>query len=168
MEIVTKITHSKERAKDFYRFHLLKISPAKYVYFGLSLILFIGFLVLILIRNYYNALFLLFISVLVLIIRIVTINITVSKIIKNLSFPSTNYILKFSNDFVIYQLDTVKKQYKWNELMGVYETENYMLFYITTNSALILPKYSIQKEEREALKSMIKSSGIKYKISKFK
>jgi len=168
MEIIAKSIHTQGRAKEFFRFHLLKRSTSKYIYFIMSIIFFIIGVVLFFLGNYYNALFFLFVSVMLIIVRIVTVNFTINKILKNNLFPTVNYTLKISSDFIIYQADNEKKKYLWSDFFEAYETDNYFYFYINKNSALILSKYIISKEERNSLAMIILESNVKFRKIKFK
>lgn len=167
-EIVAKLTHSQTRAKDFYRFHLFRKSPIKYIYYGISSLVIVLAVIFYFLMKYELALFLIFIAIMILIIRIVNTNITINKIIKDLRFPSINYTLKFNSQSIIYQYDNFKKEYLWNNIIATYEVNNYLYFYITPGSALILTKYTISDEERNLLRSLIIDSKVKYYQYKFK
>lgn len=167
-EIVAKLTHSQTRAKDFYRFHLFRKSPIKYIYYGISSLVIILAVIFYFLMKYELALFLVFISIMILIIRVVNTNITINKIIKDLRFPSINYTLKFNSQSVIYQYDSFKKEYLWDNIIVICEVNNYLYFYITPSSALILTKYTISEEERILLQSLITNAKVKHYQYKFK
>lgn len=75
------MTHSEDKARDYFRFHLFRRTPSRYVYFPLAGITFIGAVAFLLFGRIYYA-FLTFISVMILVIRRALINTTVNSILK--------------------------------------------------------------------------------------
>ena len=168
VEIIAKSTHSEKRTRDFFKFHLVKVNPSRYVYFGIAIILLIIALVLALLNNYGGSLFFLFIAIMILIIKVVTTNMLVNRIVKKVVFPSKNYKLIFNENQIIHSTEAIKKTYKWNDFLIIYEVYSYIFFYLTKNQALLLSKYILSEDERTALKEMILNSKVKYKFIKFK
>ncbi len=161
------MTHSEEKARDFFRFHLIKRSPSKYVYYGLSIITFLGAVVFLFLGRFYYALFFTFLSLMLLLIRRVTINITINKIIKNLRLPNYSYSLSFFDDKVVYETEYNRKEYKYYELLGIHETKVYIFLYISPNAALIVNKLEIDSEKRTELGNYL-SRQSKYRHYRFK
>lgn len=168
VEIIAKSTYSEKRTRDFFKFHLFKISPMKYLYFSIALVFFGVFFVLFLKMNYGSSLFFLFISIMVLVVRIASTNMLVNSTVKKVIFPSINYQLIFNENEITYTYPNFKQVYKWDDILFIYELENYIYFYVTKNSALILNKYVLKETERNKIKEFILNSKIKYKVSKFK
>jgi predicted MPP superfamily phosphohydrolase len=168
MEIIAKVTHSESRAKEFFRFHLLKKTKGNYLYFGSACAFFIGAIILFVLMQIYYAFFLSFIGVMVLVIRVVQANMTVSRILKKVTFPSYVYLLKFYEDKIIYQIDTQQKIYNYQQLYGICETIDYMYFYTSPNQALILSKYVLEKTDREKLTAFLKQFKGQYRYYRFK
>ena len=168
VEIIAKSTHSEKRTRDFFKFHLFKVNSSRYVYFGFAIIFFIVAIVFALLNKYGESLFFLFTSLMVLIIKVVTTNILVNRVVKKVIFPSINYRLKFNDDEITYSTDTQKNIYKWDDLLIVYEIDNYLFFYLTINQALILSKYILKEDERLMLKELIIKSKVNYKLKRFK
>lgn len=168
VEIIAKSTHSEKRTRDFFKFHLFRVNPTRYVYLSIAIIVFIIALVFAFLKDYGKSLFFLFAALMVFVIRIVTSNMVVNRAIKNVIFPSKNYTLKFNQDEIIYATDVQKSKHKWTELLNVYEVDNYIFFYITKTQALILSKFVLNEEERKALNELIINSKVKFKRIKFK
>lgn len=166
VEIIAKSTHNEKRTRDFFKFHLFKASPMRYVYYSIAIIFFVLSVVFYFMK-YENSLFFLFLSLMVLIIRIAVTNMLVNRIVKKVVFPTINYKLTFNNKTIIYSDEFTKSSYEWNNLVIIYEVDNYIFFYIDKNKALILSKFILNEEERNQLKELIKNSNVKYKIKKF-
>lgn len=168
VEIIVKSTHSEKRTRDFFKFHLFKVSPMRYVYFSIATIFLVISIVLYFLMKFQGSLFFLFLSLMVLFIRIASTNILVNKVVKNVVFPSLNYKLVFNDNEIIYSYEMFKKVYKWSDLLFIYEINNYIFFYVGKNSSLILSKYILNEEERKSLQDIILRSNVKYKLKKFK
>lgn len=167
-QIIARLTHGEQRTRDFFKFHLFKISSIRYGYYILSLTLFIVSIVLFLKMNYGSSLFFLFASLMVFVIKIAVTNIMVGRIVKRVDFPVVSYQLIFTDNEITYLDENQKKAYNWDKLIYIYEVKNYMYFYISKNSALILNKYVLDEEKRNELMDIIKSNNVKYKKVKFK
>lgn len=167
VEIIAKSTHNEKRTRDFFKFHLFKASPMRYVYYSIAIIFFVLSVVFYFMK-YESSLFFLFLSFMVLIIRIASTNMLINRTVKKVVFPSINYKLTFNNKAVIYSDEFTKSSYDWNDLVVVYEVDDYIFFYIDKNKALILSKFILNVDERIALTELIKNSKVKYKIKKFK
>lgn len=163
VEVYKKSAYSEERARDFFKFHLFKINPTKYIYFSVALSSLITALVFILIRNLGLALFFIVLAIIVLIVRLATTSIIINRTMKKLSFPTTNYELTFNKENIKYQDSNRKDLYVWKKLVAVYETKNYFYFYVKKNNALVLPKFNLNDAERQLLLEIIESSETKYK-----
>lgn len=168
VEIIAKSTHSEKRTRDFFKFHLLKVSPIRYVYYGIAIVLFVMSVVFYFMMKYGSSLFFLFCSLMVLLIKKVTTNMFVNKIVRKIVYPSLNYNLVFNENELIYSYDVVKKVYKWDEFKIIYEVDNYIFFYLEKNKAMILSKYILDEESRIKLKEIIINSKVIYKNKKFK
>lgn len=167
-QIIARLTHGEQRTRDFFKFHLLKISSIRYGYYILSLVLFIVSIVLFFKMDYGSSLFFLFASLMVFVIKIAVTNIMVGRIVKKVEFPIVSYQLIFTDNEITYVDENQKKAYNWNKVIYIYEVEKYIYFYITKNSALILNKYVLDEEKRNALIEIIKGNNVKYKRVKFK
>jgi cell division protein FtsW (lipid II flippase) len=168
VEIIAKSTHSEQRTRDFFKFHLFRVNPTRYIYLGVAMIVFIVTVVFALLKDYGKSLFLLFVALMILVIRIVSTNMVVSRALKNVIFPARNYTLIFNENEVAYATNNTKNVYKWNQFLKIYEVNNYIFFYLSKNQALILPKYGLNDEERLALKEIIKTKKVKFITKKFK
>ena len=155
MKVIYKSSYNQDRAKDFFKFHLIKRSKMKYVYFTLSfLLLLIGIIVFV---NHYISLGVVLISssVFVVVIRPIQANISIKKTIENISTSKSDYYLIFTMDKISYTLDTLSIDYDWDKLIEVAETINYYYFYIKQNSALIVSKSVLGYKESKVLKELI-------------
>ncbi|MDD3999855.1 MAG: YcxB family protein [Bacilli bacterium] len=165
--MILKMTHSEEKARDFFRFHLLRRSSSKYVYFVLSTMTFLGAVVLLVLSHFYYALFSFFITIMILVIRRSTISMTINRILKKLRFPNYSYNLKFLDDKLIFITDNHQKEYLYQDLFGICETKAYVFLYISANAALIIYKYDVEAEKKLELKSFL-SSKDGYRLYRFK
>lgn len=168
VDITVKSTHSQKRSRDFFKFHLFKISPIRYVYYGIALALFVISMVFFLMKEIGSSLFFLFVSAMVLVIRVATTNIMLNKIMKNIYFPAMNYKLTFNEEGITYSYDMHMEVFKWENLLYVYDVDNYIFFYVKRNGALILSKYNIKDEERKKILDIVFNSKVKYRIKKYK
>lgn len=167
-EIIARLTHGEHRTRDFFKFHLFKISPLRYIFYGVSLIFLIVSIVLILKMDIGSSLFFLFVALMVLVIRIAVTNIMLNGVVKKIHYDVISYQLKFKEDGVTYIDDIKSKTFSWNDFIVIYEVENYFYFYISKNSALILAKFVLDEEKRNKLREFIQNTNIKYKKKKFK
>jgi hypothetical protein len=156
MRIIVKMTHSEEKARDFFRFHLLKRTPSRYVYFGLAGITFVGAVVFLVLSRFYYAFFLSFVALMLLIIRKVVVNTTVNGILKKLSLGEYNFSVRFEDEKVVYETASSRKEYSYGNIVGVAETKRYVYLYVSPNAALILSKVNIKPEERTELVDFLK------------
>lgn len=168
VEVIAKSTYTEEKTRDFFKFHLYKVSQTKYLYFAIASILFIISVIFGVMGNLGISLFFLFTSIIVLVIRIAVNNITINKIIKNITYDAINYILKINEEEVIYSTTAITKKYPWSGLFKIFETKNYIYFYTNKSSALILHKYSITEIERVKLKQILEKKATGYKEINFK
>lgn len=153
------MTHSEDKARDYFRFHLLKRNPSRYVYFGLALITFIGAIVFASISQIYYALFLTFVGLLILVIRRVLVNMTVSSVIKKLHLTDYSYSVKFTDEKVIYETSSIRKEYLYQDLLGIVETKKYYYLYVSKNAAIIVLKSTLNAEARAKLGTFLRQKN---------
>lgn len=163
MEIIANCQYGEERAKQFFRFHMLVKSPTKYIYWGLSLtsLAFGGYLIA---KNEnYFGIFCLFIAVITIVVWLSTVHTSINKIMKELRFPMIKYQLIFSGSTLGFKQGDILKEYAWNQVLLVCETKTTIYFYVTKDQALILGKYILSDQERSQLHTWIADSHIKYR-----
>lgn len=168
VEVIVKTTHSKERARDFFKFHLFKISPMRYAFYFIALTFLIVSVVFFLIMKIETSLFFLFLSTMTLIIKVATTNSMINKATNNFIFPTTNYQLTINENQIVYVFGENDKVFKWSDILMVCEIDNYIYFYISKNSALILPKFTIGEEQRKLIADIINKSNVNYKLIKYR
>ncbi len=157
MNIKCKTTFSKGRIETFYRFHFLKKSPYKFVELGLVLIAIIvavmGFTLL---ENLY-----VFAVALVLIFVIIgTRNYRISNRVKKLLKTNPPDVLPYyviiKDSHIEYIRDTNTINYEYNKIVEICEIDECFYIYVSETSAIILPKFSIDYEQREKLREFFK------------
>lgn len=163
MLIEAKCSHSEQRARDFFRFHLLVRNISKYIYYGLFLIAVGTGFYYIEKNNIDYAIYAFIFGILVLIVKHATVISTVNRILKNYKFPVVVYYLKFFDEYVLYDQEMSKKQYLWKDILRVDETKVYFYFYISPNSALILPKYVLKDNQQDEIIKLVKQNNVKYR-----
>jgi hypothetical protein len=156
LKLIAKMTHSEDKARDYFRFHLFRRTPSRYVYFPLAGITFIGAVAFLLFGRIYYAFFLTFISVMILVIRRALINTTVNSILKKMSLADYNYSLHFSEEKLTFETSSSRKEYLYEDLLGIVETKRYFYFYVSKNAALILLKTGLKDGERTELETFLR------------
>lgn len=163
VEINLKSTHNEKRTRDFFKFHLYKINPIKYVYFSVSLMFFIVSIVVYFLKEFGISLFFFFASICVLIVRIAATNILVNRIMKKQIPLTKDYNIFVSKEKLVYSDNINKKNYCWVDLLYIYEHKEHLFFYVSKDSALIISLDEISEVTRKDLKELINGLNIRYK-----
>ncbi|HNZ50042.1 MAG TPA: YcxB family protein [Bacilli bacterium] len=168
MEITANCQYSEERAKQFFRFHMLVKSPAKYIYYGLAF-LSLAFGVYLIAKNEaYFGIFCLFLAVIIIVVRLATAHTTLNKIMKDLRFPTFKYQLVFSESSLSLIQGDVKTSYPWNKIIVICETKTMMYFYTSASQALILGKYLLSDQERHQVQQWLSLKQVKHRFYRLK
>lgn len=167
MNIKAKMTHSEEKARDFFKFHLTKRTSSRFVYFVLVIIIFIAAIGFFLLSQLYYALFFTFVALMLLVIRRVMINMTVNKIIKKLRLLDYSYQIKFLDEKIIYETTVSSKEYLYRNLFGIAETKAYLYLYVSKNAAIIILKSALNSEKRTELESFLRQKP-GYRLYRYK
>ncbi|HHX80502.1 MAG TPA: YcxB family protein [Acholeplasmataceae bacterium] len=167
MNIKAKMTHSEDKARDFFKFHLTKKSSSRNVYFGLAIILFIAAIGFLFLSQLYYALFFTFVALMLLVIRRVMINMTVNRIIKKLRLLDYSYQIKFLDEKLIYETTVSSKEYQYQNLFGISETKTCFYLYVSKNAAIIILKSALNPEDRTELERFLRQKT-GYRLYRYK
>lgn len=162
MEIIANCQYGEERAKQFFRFHMLVKSPSKYIYWGLSLISLAFGVYLIANNEGYFGIFCLFLAIIFIVVWLSSAHMTINKVMKDIRFPILKYQLKMSDTHLTLLEGDNKKAFLWSDMHMVCETRTNIYFYVNRQKALILGKYILSDQEREDLNALL----IKNKVLK--
>ena len=166
MEIKVNLSHSENQMRDFFKFHLMRRSPSRYVYFTFALGLLIAGLVFFILRNQAYAIFFFFVAILIMMTRRIAANSTVLKILKSFDKKSSKYSLLFKEDSVTYEAGSTIKELKYSNLVRAYENKKrYLYLYYNRNGAIILNIGSINQEQYATIKKYLMKYN-KYKKSR--
>ncbi len=161
------MTHSEDKARDFFKFHLTKKSSSRNVYFGLAIILFIAAIGFLFLSQLYYALFFTFVALMLLVIRRVMINMTVNRIIKKLRLLDYSYQIKFLDEKLIYETTVSSKEYQYQNLFGISETKTCFYLYVSKNAAIIILKSALNPEDRTELERLLRQKT-GYRLYRYK
>lgn len=167
MNIKAKMTHSEDKARDFFKFHLTKKSSSRNVYFGLAIILFIAAIGFLFLSQLYYALFFTFVALMLLVIRRVMINMTVNRIIKKLRLLDYSYQIKFLDEKLIYETTVSSKEYQYQNLFGISETKTCFYLYVSKKAAIIILKSALNPEDRTELERFLRQKT-GYRLYRYK
>lgn len=168
MQIIAKCQYGEDRAKQFFRFHMLIKSQVKFIYWMISLAALVAGVILILKNEGYYGLFSIFIALMTMVVWFAGAHTALNKVMKDLRFPMLNYQLGFSESGLEHlQGETVRK-YLWKDLESVCETKSMIYFYVSKSTALILGKYLLNDEERAQLENWISKAPVRHRIYRTK
>ncbi|MGD9605783.1 MAG: YcxB family protein [Bacilli bacterium] len=168
MEIIANCQYGEERAKQFFRFHMLVKSPIKYIYLGISF-LSLAFGVYLIAKNEgYFGIFSFFIAIITIAVWLSVVHTTINKIMKDLHFPMLKYQLLFSESSMTFVQGETKKTYFWSSIPIVCETKTNIYFYINASQALILGKFILSDQDRQQLKVWLTTNQVKVRSYSFK
>lgn len=169
MKIQISTNFSEARAKMFFRFHFLKRTKGKYVFYATAvLFLIIGALCFFIGDNLSKAgIGFLIASVTVLIVRPIMASKTAKKIVEASNVSGAKYIVVFYDDHFEYIIDGIITIYNWSDLICVCDTNTCLYFYVTNEKAITVPKYAIRGNERDNFLEFLKNNT-KYKRYRFK
>lgn len=95
-------------------------------------------------------------AVLVFGVRPIQINHIIKKTLKNQDFINKQYSLKILDEGIEYYThEDYLINYKWADILFVYELRNYWYFYISEHGAIIIVKDLLDFEKRKELKDFI-------------
>lgn len=78
-----------------------------------------------------------------------------------MSLADYNYSLHFSEEKLTFETSSSRKEYLYEDLLGIVETKRYFYFYVSKNAALILLKTGLKDGERTELETFcVKRKGI--------
>lgn len=165
MDVTVSFSSGKEAAEDFFRFHLTKRSTFRYFYFAVSLLSVFVSLYFLFIRNYELSIFFIFAGITAFAMRPAANSLSIRRIMKKMKPPLVKYTLKFSALGIVYQADH-PKEYSWESILEICETDDYLYFYVDRNRAMILVKHQMGQAELETILSMI--TGLKVPYYRFR
>jgi len=143
-------------AKDFFKFHLGVRSNAKYIYLAFALLmvgtgaflafgkdkLVIGIVVMVL-------------APVLLAIRPIQVNHMIKKTLLKQSFIGLRYNVIFTEEKIVYQTTKSSKDYSWDDVLLVTETQKYVYYYTSPNAAIVTEKELMDYNERKILKEFV-------------
>jgi len=159
--LVIKVSHSIDRIKDFFRFHLKQRSFINILYLIVFIITIIVSIVLFAMSKWNWAILLCFVAIITLLFRSIMYRITINKLSKSSHHIAIHYILTFFDEQLQYQTGDIILTYTYSKLDRIYETKHYYYFYISKNKALILPKGLMLGSEKDKLKAIINYNELK-------
>ena len=168
MKINYQASFTENRAKDFFKFHLFTKNKSKYFYYSFSIICIILSVVLFLTNQNIVVVSLIFVSAFVIFgVRPIQVNHIIKKTLKNQNFIDKKYSLKILDKGIeYYTQDDYLINYKWEDILFVYELKNYWYFYISEHGAIIVVKELVDYEKRQELRQFIESYFIPKKLFK--
>lgn len=163
MQIIAKCQYGEDRAKQFFRFHMLIKSQVKFIYWMISLGALAVGVILILKNEGYYGLFSIFIALMTMVVWFASAHTALNKVMKDLRFPALNYQLVFSESGLEHHQSEVVRTYLWTDLKTVCETKSMIYFYVSKSAALILGKYLLKDEERTQLETWISQAPVRHR-----
>lgn len=159
--LTVQASHSDERIRDFFRFHLMWKDSARIVFYLLSVVALLVGVILLVFARYESAFFSFFIAAAFLITRMVMVKSAVNSLVKKARPPASNYSLTFSDREVVYQDAIREAVYPLDGFKAVHETRKYYFLYLDQTRALIVPKDVLAPEEKEMLDGLLAMAGVK-------
>lgn len=171
MDISVKTVFSKPRVETWYKFHMMRMDKTRFLhYIALGLML-IGIVLCATILSglkYSSYIFVILIICFVVLIasRPYRIYRAYKKIISKTPLEEKPFTVKFNDEGVIYEMDGSVQKYSWEQIVTVREIIDVFYVYVSETKAMIVPKYLIDRKEREELIEVFKNKTY-YKKHKF-
>ena len=141
--IKTKFTYDEKSLTDFFAFHLKRKDKIRWIYYGITVLFFIiGIIALLVFKKYFLGL-LIFISCIVMFMSFPSRAKRAAKKTCNSRYKRNPQDIIFYEDKIEQHTDRQILVYKWDLVLDVHETIEYMYFYISKQGALIVDKNSI-------------------------
>lgn len=171
MNITVSTGFSKPRIETFYKFHMMKMDKMRYLFYGgIIALLIITILFSTVFENYKNSVTIVVMSILGNLILIGTrpyrIYVGFKKAIKQTPPSDKTYTVTFNDEGVSYKMDYQEELYKWESVLTIREIIDVFYVYVSDTKAIIVPKYLIEREEREKLVEFFKGKTL-FKKHKF-
>lgn len=162
MIVKTKFSYDEEALVAFFTFHLKRKDRIKWVYYGIALIFFIAGIILSFCFDQMTLGILIFISSTIMILVYPLRAKNAAKKTANSRYKRPAQEIIFTDERIEQHLEKQILVYKWDLIHEVDETNNYMYFYISKNSALIVSKDCITNTEYNSLVELVKQKNLKY------
>lgn len=171
MDISVKTVFSKPRVETWYKFHMMRMDKTRYLHYialGLMLLGMILFATVLSNLKYSSYIFVILIICFVVLIasRPYRIYRAYKKIISKSPLEEKPFTVKFNEEGVIYEMDSSVQRYSWEQIVTVREIVDSFYVYVSETKAMIVPKYLIDRKEREELIEVFKTKTY-YKKHKF-
>lgn len=171
MNIKISTGFSKGRVENFYKFHSLKIAKTRYLFYvGVLSLLLVTILFATVFESYKHASMIFIISIIANLILIFSrpyrIYMGYKKAIKESPLMSKTYHVIFREDGIEYILDGISEFFSWSDIITIREIVDVFYVYVGEHKAIIVPKYTIERNEREKLVEFLKNK-VHFKKHKF-
>lgn len=164
--VKTKFTYDEKSMYEFFCFHLKRKDNIRLIYYIVSFLFFISSVIIILfLKKYVFGLIILLASFIMFISFSKSASRAAKKAAKSRYKRAPQDII-FSGERIEQHLDKKILIYNWDLVIEVAETKQFMYFYISRNSALIVDKNCLTNNEYEELKQLIKDKTVKYYVYK--
>ena len=91
----------------------------------------------------------------ILAIRPIQVNHMIKKTLLKQSFIGLRYNVIFTEEKIVYQTAKSSKDYSWDDVLLVTETQKYVYYYTSPNAAIVVEKELIDYNERKILKEFV-------------
>lgn len=160
--IKTVFEYNEKTMADFFSFHLQRKDKMRWIYYAISLVfLIIGIVVAFVFKKYFFGLLIMVASLSMFLLFPMQAKRAAKKTSQS-RYKRIPQDIIFTEERIEQHLDNKILVYKWNLVKEVDETKEYIYFYISKVSAIIVIKDSLAEEDYQALIEFIKEKNIKY------
>lgn len=160
--IKTVFDYNEKTMGDFFSFHLQRKDKMRWIYYGISLVFLIaGILVAFVFKKYFFGLLIMVAAISMFLLFPLQAKRAAKKTSKS-RYKRIPQEIIFTEERIEQHLDTKILVYKWSLVKEVDETKEYIYFYISKVSAIIVIKETLNPEEYQSLMEVVKEKNIKY------
>ncbi len=171
MNINIKTVFSKPRVETWYKFHMMRMDKSRYLhYIALALMTLAMVLSITVFKSFQYSTY----AFVILIIMFFTLMASrpyriyraYKKIISKSPLTEKPFSVTFSDEGIKYEMDGEIQKFTWEQIVTVREIIDSFYVYVSETKAMIVPKYLIERKEREELVEVFKVKT-HYKKHKF-
>lgn len=160
--IKTVFSYNEQTMTDFFTFHLKRKDKMRWIYYGISLLfLILGVLIAFIFKKYFFGLLVIIASITMFLLFPVQAK-RAAKKTANARFKRAPQDIIFTDERIEQHLENKIYVYKWNLVKEVDETKEYIYFYISKVSAIIVIKEYLEENDYQELINYVKEKNIKY------
>ena len=162
MNISVKTSLSKGRVETWYKFHMMKMDDSRFLHYIALMLMVIGMFLFATwlgdLKYSTHAFVILILCFIVLIAsRPYRIHRAYKKVITKNPLEVKSFTVTFNDEGVVSEMDNSIQKFTWDKIVTVREIVDCYFVYVSVTKAIIIPKFLMEKAEREQLVEVFKS-----------